>query len=194
MTDRNPHKAVSDLATRRMEVDGLRVVPVASAPKQSDGALATGVQVTTDRRREENTAVAVLSGAHGSAYVPPEGARVAYAPRSGTRNGGVIAGAVYDDSTTLPTLKPGERVVSHPLSDARIFFNADGTLDVERNSTRVQLDSDGTVRIDGDSDVVINGGSTKPVTNVSATTQKDSDGHVTSVSLDISRTSNVFVP
>ena len=81
--------------------------------------------------------------------------------------------AILNELSDVQSITVGERVLTHPASDARVYF-----------------DETGTLHVDGDTDVIVNGGSTRPVTDVTTTT--DGDGHVTSISLE--RADNFYVP
>lgn len=98
----------------------------------------------------------------------------------------IVLGYVYDSETDPPTIDPGERRVGHQLTDANVFFQADGTITIFAGSdgterTKVDVTPDGTV--------VINDGTDAPVTDVSYET--DADGHVTSIST--TTTDNILV-
>lgn len=125
---------------------------------------------------EEIEAV-VAPNVFGSGHVLGEGHAVLVAHNGSS---GVVLKSLYTEDknvTEAPNLSDGERHESHPASEASVEWQEDGTL-----------------AIDGDVDVVVNGGSTAPVTDVTVSTSTDSDGHVTSVSLNITRANNIFVP
>jgi hypothetical protein len=115
-------------------------------------------------------AIPVLTQAHGDYYVPPEQMPVVVAPR-GKNDYSVVASAVPNVQT--PDLDPGERIISHPLSEAKVKFNADGTLDIV-----------------GDATVRINGGDQGAITDVQAG-GTNSNGGITS--LDITRNPDILI-
>jgi hypothetical protein len=100
---------------------------------------------------------------------------------------GYILGSAEDETTAAITEK-GKLELS-PTTERKntvIVQNDEGAMMITTN--------DGTtVGIDGGT-VTIDGGTTKPITDVTASTTKDSDGHVTSVSLNITRTDAIQVP
>lgn len=123
--------------------------------------------------------------AHGDLYIPPQGSQVLYYE---TREDEYVTlQSAYTDTNSPPSIYPGERVLSHPLSDSRVYFQRDGTC-------TVRGDGGNTVTLKPNGDVVINGGQTRAMTDVSASTTTDGDGHVTDVSLNITRSDSVYLP
>lgn len=120
-----------------------------------------------------DTSQVVLQPVHGDFYIPPAGLPVVSAPFTKNEYGVVSA---FTPETTTPTLDPGERILSHPVSGANVRFNKNGTIDIA-----------------GDATVRINGGSQGIVTDATASTTKDGDGHVTSVSLNLTRDNNILI-
>jgi len=117
----------------------------------------------------------------GDANQPTVGDRVLCVRRTDGKL--VVVATLYAESDTVPAYAPGERIIGHPLTDAEIHLRPTGTVTVAADDgTTVDVASDGTVTIDG--------GSTGVIRDI--TTTKDSDGHVTSISLD--RSSTVFIP
>lgn len=95
----------------------------------------------------------------------------------------VILDSLYTRQDEKPDPYEGtDRVVGSPYSDAEVRFKEDGSIFVHGEDAFVELQSNG--------DVVINQGTTRPVTDVSTTT--DADGHVTSISL--TRSDTVYIP
>jgi len=76
-----------------------------------------------------------------------------------------VIGTIYEAEESVQTVPVGDRVIGHDNSDSTVRFKSDGT-------------------------VVINDGSTAPITDIETT--KDNDGHVTSI--DITRATDVLVP
>jgi len=66
--------------------------------------------------------------------------------------------------------------------------------DYDPGDIRIGNESDSHVTVKDDGRVIVNGGSTEPITDVTVNTTKDGDGHVTDVSLDITRTTDILVP
>lgn len=119
----------------------------------------------------------------------------------------VVRGILYTRQNSGPDYQEGERRIGHAATDSNVRLMPDGSAYVEATGT-ITVDSGDRVVINGDSDVTIdaggttlvvdpsdgtvrvNGGSTGVVTDVSTT--KDSDGHVTSISL--TRSDDLYVP
>jgi hypothetical protein len=162
-----PHEDARSTAESVREYTFLDIGVVNSTPTQdTDGAHHVTVQET---RVPADKAIPVIPPVHGDFYVPPEGTPVLVAYTA--ENDGVVIGSPVPETTTA-TVEGGERIVSHPLSDAVVRFNTDGTLDVY-----------------GDSTVRINGGDTGVIHDVETT--KDGDGHVTSITLN--RRSDILI-
>jgi len=154
-----PHESAQTTAESVREYSFADIGIVTSTPTQTpDGAHHVAVQET---RIPADTPLPVVPPVHGDFYVPPEGTPVLVIYTG--ENRGVVIGSPVPQ-TTSPAVTGGERILSHPKSDANVRFNTDGTLDIY-----------------GDTTVRINGGSKGVVHDVSTTT--DAQGHVTSVSL-----------
>lgn len=119
--------------------------------------------------------------AKGDVSVPTEGTPVYLAMRPDGR--ALILGERYQLEDTIPEYESGERRVGHPLSNSHIELQADGTVHIEN-------DAGTTVELQPDGDVVIDGGTNNPVTDVSTTT--NADGYVTDVST--TKSSTVYLP
>lgn len=160
----------------------LRIEPAIVTSVKSAGNTDTAYRLEVSPSmsfQEPRGGVTVAPLTYGSGYLPEPGDEVliAYYPNGA----GWVLKTLYTDSTAdagdVPTLERGEREESHPLSDAR-----------------VRWDEDGTLHVDGDSDVVVNGGDTQPITDVALNTTTDGDGHVTDVSLEVTRAESTYVP
>lgn len=167
MDDTNPFDDSLKKSRDETEFAFLKRARVSSVESQSEGQHTVSVQrngivVSTD--------APILNPVHGDYYIPPSGAPVMTVPSS-RNNHNVIA--TYTPPVPTPSLQPGERVVSHPLSTASVKFNADGSLDIQ-----------------GDAKIRINGGGVGVITDIDTTT--DSDGHVTSI--DLVRNDNITLP
>lgn len=114
------------------------------------------VEVTTDEYKD-GVVADVAPTALGDRYLPPEGTAVLVWETHGYEP--IILGSYYRNNDAVPDVESGERVVSHPLSNSRVYFQSDGTL-------RLEGHTDTTVELQPDGDVVINGGSTRPVVDV----------------------------
>lgn len=123
----------------------------------------------------------IIVTAKGDTSIPMEGQRVLVGHRTDARP--IVLGQRYEEGDDVPPFKEGERRVGHPASDSYVRLLADGSMVVNgHNGNKIELKADGTV--------VINEGTTQPVTDVSTTT--DADGHVTSISL--TRADGVSLP
>jgi hypothetical protein len=158
-------------------VDKAEVISAdASGPSGTEHAI-----VVSPEHTAQNKPALVMENAGGDVTLPTEGEDVLIGQTdSGTF---YVLGRTYQPDDTVPTLAPGERRIGHPLSDSAVTLHKDGTVTIEG-------DSGTTVSIKPNGDVVINGGSTAPITDVQTST--DGDGHVTSI--DITRAEGVFVP
>jgi len=146
-----------------IEVTTARVI---STPTYDDTVNGYTVEVTTPTFQADNAApqtAIIVPSAHGSVTLPSEGARVLVVelPRRA-----YVLGAFPHENDGQPRVgaEQGERVIGTGGSDAHIRLTPSG-------------------------DVIINGGDTRPITDV--TTDTDADGHVTNVS--VSRADDVFV-
>lgn len=172
MTEKtNPHVNAGRRSKSALGYSFLRYGTVSTAKSASTGAEhSVTVQeegVPADRR------IPVVPTVHGDFYVPPESAPVLVAPFG--QNDYAVVGAPVP-ATDIPQIEPGERIISHPLSSANVKFNKDGSIDIS-----------------GDAEVRINGGEQGAITDVEAVTETDADGHVTSVSLNITREDSIKI-
>lgn len=146
MTNRtNPHENAQQQSRDALRRGYLSFGRVTSAPDTtSDGQHHVTVQETSAPSDEP---LPVLPGVHGDYYIPPVGAPVGVIPRGPNRYNVIAAGI---PQVQTPTIQAGERVISHPLSNANVKFNADGSVDIW-----------------GDSTIRINGGTQGVITDVS---------------------------
>jgi len=114
--------------------------------------------------------VPYIPPAHGDYYLPTEGTTVVLFPRG--QNRFFAMGSPVPKGAT-PSISPGERVVSHPLSKAAVHFNTDGTLNIY-----------------GDTTVRINGGTQGIVSDVQAADRNSNNGIT---ALDIIRNNNIKI-
>lgn len=133
----------------------------------------------------ESVPASVAVGQHGDTTIPEEGSRVLVGYR---RDGmAVVLASEYGEDDDVPSFEPGERRVGHPASDSHVHFHTDGSIDVVgANGNSIELAEDGTV--------AVNGGDTNPVVDIEVETTEDADGHVTDVSLSVTRATDVLVP
>lgn len=138
------------------------------------------IEIVSDTIDEPQPAEVVASQS-GDVCLPSEGDTVIVGHRLNGRP--QVLGTQYEDANNIPAFEEGERVIGHPASSTHVRFRTDGSVLVDgANGNSIELQADG--------DIVINGGTTAPIIDISTT--KDADGHVTDVSF--TRTSNVFVP
>jgi len=163
----NPYEVADERGQQATTESKLSVARVSTVPSTTTSGL-YHVEVRSLQYPDGEVAL-LLPTVHGDIYFPREGDDVLVRERDD--NTLVVLKAVNTD-VTVPSIKVGERVITHPASDARVYFEADGTL-----------------HVDGDVDVVINDGTQRPVVDVDTTT--DGDGHVTGITLD--RADNVFM-
>lgn len=147
---------------------------------QSGDNISHEVQIDS-RYFEEPVIAAITVNQIGDITVPTQGDRVIVAYQIDGRP--IILGTIYTSNDTLPDFEPGERIIGHPMTDSYVRLATDGTIHVEG-------DGGNTIELQPDGSIVLNGGSTQPVTDVQTTT--DVDGHVTSVSL--TRADGIYVP
>lgn len=154
---------------------------VTSAPSHTAGDnIKHHVTVSPDFTESEFPAEVGIM-AQGDVSVPTEGTPVYLAMQPDGR--AIVLGERYNRDDTIPDYEAGQRRVGHPLTDSHIELQADGTVHIEN-------DAGTTVELQPDGDVVIDGGTERPVTDVSTST--DADGHVTGITL--TRSSNVYIP
>jgi len=154
---------------------------VTSAPEHVSGdSVKHHVEVSPDFTNQSYPAEVVLTQ-KGDVTVPSEGDDVFLIMRPDERM--VVAGVRYEREDTIPEYVPGLRRIGHGPTDSNIELRPDGTVYIENDGgTSVELQPSG--------DVVIDGGTNNPVTDVQ--TQTDADGHVIDISL--TRSQNVYVP
>jgi len=155
----SPHDDATASARESNRYTYLDLGVVTSVDVDGNGQPSVFVQET---RVPADQAVPLAQSVHGDLYVPPEGTPVVVAYLD--ENEPVVVATALPNVDT-PALSGGERIVSHPLSNARVAFNADGSLDVY-----------------GDTTVRINGGSTGIVTDVEIA-DTNSNGGATSLSV-----------
>jgi len=175
----NPFSTGND--TQLQPIRSIMTGVVTSAPSHTAGdAIQHHVEVSPDFTDRSFPAQVGL-GQQGDVCVPTEGTPVYLAMQPDER--AIILGERYSEDDTIPDYEAGERRIGHPLTNSHIELQGDGAVHIEN-------DNGTTVDIQPDGDVVIDGGTNNPVTNVTTTT--DSDGHVTDIQLI--RSNNVFVP
>lgn len=174
----NPQQSSQEFSKDSTRYAFLSTGRVTTAPTgQSDGAHHVFVQ---ESAAPSDRPLPVLPSVPGDYMVPPEGSPVVVSPVS--ENQYAVIGAGVPAATSKPSLDPGERIVSHPVSEANIHFNTDGSLTVhDDNGSEIGLAATGDIEIDSNNNVVINGGTNGAITDVNTT--KDIDGHVTDVSV-----------
>lgn len=157
------------------EILGLEGAVVSSAQSHASGDdVGHHVQVRTDFFDDPVIAEVIVTQ-NGDTAIPEEGDNVIIAYRV---NGiPIILGSRYANNDTVPDYTPGERRVSASAS----------------NDSYVRLLSNGEIHVNSDGPIIVNQGSTRPVTDVTVNTQTDSDGHVTNVSLDLERAQTVYM-
>lgn len=164
----NPHVSAGKKARGATEYGFLTSGAVSRSPsEQNQGNPSVVMQ---EGANPADSIQPVLQPVHGDYYIPPTGLPVVSAPYE-RNNYAVIAAETPD--TPVPTLNPGERIISHPLSTAHVKFNEDGTLDIV-----------------GDATVRINGGDQGAVTNVEIASTNSEGG---ATSLDITRNDNILI-
>jgi len=169
-----------------IEVTTARVI---STPTYDDTVNGYTVEVTTPTFQADNAApqtAIIVPAAHGSVALPSEGARVLVVelPRRA-----YVLGAFPHENDGQPRVgaKQGERVIGTSGSEARIRLTPSGDVNIISDDTIDSTPSRVTLTANGQ--VIINGGDTRPITDV--TTDTDADGHVTNVS--VSRADDVFI-
>ncbi len=123
----------------------------------------------------------VLATQKGDTNVPTQGDGVIVGYR---RNGeAIILGVRYSFDETVPDFVPGERRISAAETDSNVTIAPDGTITLTAHGTTVEIDTNG--------DVIIDGGSTQAITDVSAANTNDNGGIT---SLNITRSPTVYLP
>lgn len=154
----NPHENAKQAALHETKYSFLSTGRVSSAAtQQSNGQHHAVVQ---ESAAPSDKAIPVFPDVHGDYYIPPKDTPVVVAS-FGKNDYAVVRTGIPEVET--PTLDPGERIVSHPLSDSHVRFNKDGSLDIHSTN-----------------EVRINGGTQGVITDVETTT---SDGYLTSITL-----------
>jgi len=176
----NPNESTTTDEYRDLNAIGVEGATVVETPDPTDDQ-PHAVRVVPDTFSEA-VAADVLVDALGDGYLPKPDTRVIIAYRPSEQP--VVINTRYTASDDNPTVKAGERVISHHASDATVRFAPDGTLHVE---------GDGDVEIStGDTgNVVIDGGGVRAVTDVTASGTNDNGGIT---GLDITRSSSVYLP
>ena len=166
-----PHEQSERTAEHQQEYSFLDVGIVTSAPEQNtDGAHHITVGET---RTPSDQPIPVIPGVHGDYYVPPEGMPVLVAYVG--ENDAVAIGSPLPPTDT-ETVTAGERILSHPLSQAAVQMLADGTLRLRgADGTDLTVEPDGTI--------VVDGGTQGAVTDVSIAST-NSNGGATSLSVE----------
>jgi len=124
----------------------------------------------------------VLLSAGGGFYLPPIDSRVMIQYLADDTP--VVIGSEYTEVSHLSERPAGgERIIGHPLSNSHVFFDNNGNITISGDdSTNISIDITGGMSVDiGGESISVNDGSTPVVTDVSTT--KDSEGHVTDISL-----------
>jgi len=173
-----PREQATETAQAQQAYSFLDIGVVTSAPTQTENG--QHHVTVAETRVPSDQPIPVIPPVHGDYYVPPEGVPVLVAYTG--RNDAIVRGAPVPE-TEYQDIEPGERVLSHPLSNATVRFRVDGGVEVVGDAGNVvELDSDGSV--------IINGGTTRPVTDVQIAST-NAEGGATSLSL--TRATDVFV-
>lgn len=186
----NPQKSATVQARNESKYSFLTRGTVSYVPEnQSRGSPSIVMQ---EGAVPSDTHQPVLQPVHGDYYLPPGGLPV-ISGALGRNVYGVLAAETPD--VEVPAIDPGERILSHPLSNARVKFNKDGTLSI-RGDPEVTIgngDDSATISLNEDGSISINGGTEGAITDVTADTTTDADGHVTDVTLDITREDTILI-
>lgn len=183
-----PHSAADVTTREHAEYTYFDGAVVTSALTSESGPPYVTVQET---RVPADQPIPVAPTVHGDYYVPPEGTPVLVGYLG--ENDPIVVGTGIPDVQT-PSVEAGERVLSHPLSEATVTFNADGSLDVYGDGeVRVTNKGGASVVAKSNGNVVINDGTQGAITDVSTSTTTDADGHVTSVSINLTRDSSILI-
>jgi len=169
MTRTNPHTNAERAADSKAQYSFLSTGRVTTAPDgQSNGAHHVVVQESGAPADEP---IPVLPTVPGDYFVPPEGAPVVVSPIA--KNKYAVIATSIPSTVETPEIDPGERIVSHPMSEAKVHFKNDGTLEVH-----------------GDQQVVINGGTNGAITDV---TGNDTSGDGNINEINITRNNDVLL-
>lgn len=102
----------------------------------------------------------------------------------------VCFGVLYtrQERSQVPSYTKDERVIGHQATDAEIRIQEDGSVTIFADSgDKIEVDTaDGSVRV--------NDGTNPVVYDASVSTTTDVDGHVTSVTLNLSKSNKLKVP
>lgn len=102
----------------------------------------------------------------------------------------VCFGVMYtrQERSQIPSYTADERVIGHRATNAEIRISEDGTVTILAESgDKIEVDTnDGSVRV--------NDGTNSVVYDASVSTTTDVDGHVTSVTLNLSKSDKLKVP
>lgn len=138
MSRTNPHQNARASAEEESRYAFLSTGRVNTAPPdQSGGAHHVVVQESAAPSDEP---IPVLPTVPGDYFVPPEGAPVIVSPIG--KNDFAVVGTAIPGTVETPNIQPGERIVSHPTSDAKVHFENDGTIRVNSSGTIIIGDGD----------------------------------------------------
>lgn len=141
----NPHeKAYEKSAESMRRAFLIKAITSTTPDNQGDGLHNTSVQEVGTTVERHN---AVMPTVHGDYYVPPENSPV-FVASTGKHEHTVIGAPVPEAPT--PSIVPGERVLSHPLSSASITFLNDGSIRSrsDEGAARTRLYPNGTIVAD----------------------------------------------
>lgn len=157
---------------------------VTNVPEKQDGPV-HAVETRPTTSAEPLSAILLPSG-HNSGTVPEVGDRVLVL---NVADGvPLVLSALQDEGRPedAATLRAGERQIGHTASDAHITLTPGGSVEITANNgATIEVQTDGTISINGGSDPV--------VTDVSASTTTDADGHVTDVDVDVTTDDSVLL-
>lgn len=178
----NPTKSKTQKEWKDTSTIGLEGAEVTRTEKHTQGDnISHAVYVRPDTMEQDVIADVAISQT-GDVEIPVEGSRVVIGYRPNGRP--LVLDQRYNDGETIPDFEPGERIVGHPLSESYIKLAKDGSVTVEG-------DGGNTIQLQANGDVVINGGTTQAITDVSAGSTNSNNGIT---SLDITRSPSVYLP
>lgn len=163
----NPHENARRQSSQQLQYSFMRTGTVTSSFTTEEGIYAVTVQ---ESGIKTDSTIPVIPQVHGDFYMPPKSAPVSLLPVN--KNRYAVVGAPIPVADT-PTLEPGERIISHPVSDAIVKFNADGSIDIK-----------------GDTQIRINDGDQGIVTDVEIDSTNSYGG---ATSLNIIRDGNILI-
>jgi len=139
------------------KITSITTATVTSAPPYTGGDdIVHSIEVSPDYTNESYP-VEVAVAQKGDVAIPAEGDDVLIGARPDERP--VMLASRYTLEDTIPEYEPGERRIGHPLTDSHVELQADGTIHIENDAgTTIALQSNG--------DVVIDGGTNQPVTDI----------------------------